>query len=203
MSAATPMVQLPQLAVPGHALVVPLPCRRPPAELLADWLTSSPGLRPHASVLAEAVAAAAAQPQVGEVAAFLLYDDAQGRLVGGPAVLALELTEPVAGSSTQRVEVMTDRLRASAREQGHVDGLSQVDTRSTASGVPATRLQFLGADPGCAELPLVEACRWLYPVPGHPDLVWSLFFQTTDLDRSDELIEQFDAMADSLTWTDP
>ena len=50
---------------------------------------------------------------------------------------------------------------------------------------------------------MVEACRWLFPVPGHGDLAWSLVFQTADIAEADEVVAEFDQLAASLTWVEP
>ena len=201
--------------MPAHVLVVPLPGAAAPAQLLAEWLAAEPSLLPHQDLLAEVVTAAAAQPRLGEVAAFLTYGDRQGRLVrrgGGARPGADRAGAGLLDRAGRGHDRPVARVGPVGRSRRRAE---QVESRCTTSGVPATRLQFLGTlfdaeldaesatELGGPDVPLVEACRWLYPVPGHPDLVWSLFFQTTDLDRAGELVDGFDEMAASLTWTDP
>ena len=50
---------------------------------------------------------------------------------------------------------------------------------------------------------MVEACRWLFPVPGHGDLAWSLVYQSPDIAEADEVVAEFDQLAASLTWVEP
>jgi hypothetical protein len=221
-SAALPSVPLPEIAVPPHVLVVSLTTERAEPgtaafaaltrDLMREWLDLDPGLRRHRRELELLVEVAAGQSQLGEVAGFLGYRRSAGRLVGGAAMLSLELVEPIAGSTGQRATSMAGLLRRAAADRGIVDGLCETTTPRTASGVPATRVRFLAALPdrgdnaesghAAVAAPVVEVCRWLYPVPGHRDLVWALAFQTTDLDLADELVAEFDQMAGSLTWVD-
>ncbi len=223
---------LPEIAVPPHVLVVSLTTERAEPgtaafteltrDLMREWLDLDPGLRRHRRELELLVEVAAGQSQLGEVAGFLGYRRSAGRLVGGAAMLSLELVEPIAGSTGQRATSMAGLLRRAAAARGLVDGLCETTTPRTASGVPATRVRFLAALPNRSDdagldlsgpdlarpdlvgvaTPVVEVCRWLYPVPGHHDLVWALAFQTTDLDLADELVDEFDQMAGSLTWVD-
>lgn len=213
-----PGVALPEIAVPPDVLVVSLTTGRgaagPPEgsrvpALVQEWLAVSPGLQRHDRALAELLEIAAGPGRLGEVAAFLAYRDVDHQLVGGVAVLSLELLEPLAGTPAERAAAMAAHLRRTAGRLGHVDGLSQVGLRRTVSGVEAARVRFLAALPSgpgrsdSAGAPLVEVCRWLYPVPGHDDLVWALAFQTTDLEQADDLVAEFDQQAASLTWVDP
>jgi hypothetical protein len=221
-SAALPSVTLPEIAVPPHVLVVSLTTERAQPgtaafgaltrDLMREWLDLDPGLRRHRLELELLVEVAAGQSQLGEVAAFLAYRRRAGRLVGGAAMLSLELVDPIAGSTGQRATAMAGLLRRVAAARGLVDGLCETTTPMTASGVPATRVRFLaalpergggaGAEVAGVVAPVVEVCRWLYPVPGHRDLVWALAFQTTDLDLADELVAEFDQLAGSLAWVD-
>jgi len=199
-------VTRPELVVPHHALPVSLPLRVAPDELVAEWLRLEPALLPHAAMLTGLVLTATAEPEPGEVAAFLMYEEVGGCLVGGTALLSLELVEPMLGPPSIRADLITARLREAARSLGHVEGLTQLGRRRTASGVPSTRVRFLTTlfpawdvgDVGCS--PMVEVCRWLYPVPTHRDLAWSLAFHTPDLDHAEMLVAGFDAMASSLRW---
>jgi hypothetical protein len=199
-----PPVARPELAVPRHVLVISLPPGAPPRAAVEEWIRLEPDLREHDDALAELVEVAAGYRQPGDVAAFLMYGDVGGTLSGGTAVLTLEMVEPMSGSPAARARTIVDRLRAIARQIGHPDGTTRVEPRATAGGVAAARVRFVTVTPAddgedCA--PMVEVCRWLYPVPGHDDLVWSLCFQTIDLDRADELVAEFDALAGSLRWT--
>lgn len=215
-AARLPSVALPEIAVPPHVLVVSLTTERAQPgssafraltrDLLHEWVDLDPGLRRHRRELELLVEVAAGQSQLGEVAAFLAYQRRDGRLVGGAAMLSLELVDPIAGSTGQRATAMAGLLRQAADTRGLADGLCETTTPRTASGVPAARVRFLAALPprrgAEVSAPVVEVCRWLYPVPGHRDLVWALAFQTTDLDLTDELVADFDQMAGSLTWVD-
>jgi hypothetical protein len=222
-SVPLPSVALPEIAVPPHVLVVSLTNQRAEPgtaafaamtrDLTREWLDLDGELRRHRRELELLVEVAAGESQLGEVAAFLAYRQGDGRLVGGAAMLSLELVDPIAGSTGQRAGAMADLLRGAATERGFVEGLCETTTRRTASGVPAARVRFLTALPRRSDstdadthadvsAPVVEVCRWLYPVPAHRDLVWALAFQTTDLDLADELVAEFDQMAGSLTWVD-
>jgi hypothetical protein len=212
-------VALPELAVAPHVYVLPLPTTQEPDRVVEQWLALDAELTgelaTHRAELAGIVAAACTEAQVGEVAVFLSYrgGPGPGRLTGGAALLTLELLEPLAGHSDARADALAVDLRQAADRMGHGDGLADVGTRRTTSGVPAVRLRFLalaeapvdapdswvGGAPGT---PMVEACRWLYPVPGHADLAWSLLFQTTDIAEADELVAEFDQLAGSLAWVD-
>jgi hypothetical protein len=214
-------VALPELAVAPHVYVLPLPATQEPDLLVAQWLALDAELTgelaTHRAELAGIVAAACGEAQVGEVAVFLSYRGEAGpagRLTGGAALLTLELLEPLGGQSDARADLLAADLSRAADRMGHGDGLADVATRRTASGVPAVRLRFLAlvdapvVDPdnwvgGAPATPMVEACRWLYPVPGHPDLAWSLLFQTTDIAEADELVAEFDQLAGSLAWVGP
>jgi hypothetical protein len=210
----TTAVALPQLAVAPHVLVISLGTARSVRSLVAEWLELDSALLPHRAHLEELLWPAE-QPRIGEVAAFMSYREVDGDLVGGAAVLSLELIGPYAGSPGERADQIAVSLRRTAESMGHVEGLTQVERRRTTSGVAAARVRFLGAMTAepvdatgavvgmVAMTPLIEACRWLYPVPGHPDLLWVLVFQTTDLDHADELVAEFDRMAASLTWVEP
>jgi hypothetical protein len=218
-------VALPELAVAPHVYVLPLPATQQPDLVVEQWLALDAELTgelaTHHAELAGIVAAACAEAQVGEVALFLSYRSGgpAGRLTGGAALLTLELLEPLAGHPDARAAALAVDLGLAADRMGHGDGLADVGTRRTASGVPAVRLRFLalvgapvdaevdasvdslaGAWAGAPATPMVEACRWLYPVPGHPDLAWSLVFQTTDIAEADELVAEFDQLAGSLAW---
>jgi hypothetical protein len=200
-------VARPELAVPPHVLVVPLPARAAPAELVEEWLRLEPGLLAHDGVLLDLVETASQPPELGEVAAFLMYGDVRGRLSGGPAVLTLDLVEPMTGSAPARADRIARRLRQAASARGQLEAINLVDVavRRTAGGVAAVRLRFVTAAPMTDEddAPLlVEVCRWFYPVPGHGDLAWSLAFQTVDLDQADALVAEFDRMAGSVAWSD-
>ena len=210
-------VTLPEIAVPPHVLVVSLttvPVADDPAglrRLAREWVALGPGLKRHRRELGRLLEIATGQARLGEVAAFLAYRDVGRQLVGGASVLSLEVVEPLAGSPGERAASMAVHLRRTASSLGHVEGLSEVATRSTVSGVDAARVRFLAVLPpeaGASEedavsSPVVEVCRWLFPVPGHADLVWALAFQTTDLEPADELVDEFDQMAASLTWVAP
>lgn len=221
-------VALPEVAVPPHVFVLPLPAAEPPDRIVDRWLEQLREQTPEAadslvgelrSELVGIVAAAGSGTQPGEIAAFLSYrgDRAPGcdsRLVGGAAVLTLELLDARPGPPLARAESLAVDLRQTAERLGHDDGLTEIGSRRTASGVPAVRLRFLAiAEAGgasaadgaedCAETPMVEACRWLYPVPGHGDLAWSLVFQTTDIVDADALVAEFDQLAGSLAWAGP
>lgn len=201
-----PAVALPEIAVPSDVLVVSLTAAARPADLVREWLRASPGLRRHRRELADLVEIAAGPGRAGEVAAFLAYGDVEGQLVGGVSVLSLELLEPMTGSPGVRASAMAAQLRRMAGRLGHIEGLSQVGVRRTVSGAAAARLRFLAAlptgpgEPDSSAAALVEVCRWLYPEPGHDDLVWALAFQTTDLEPADGLVADFDQLAGSLTW---
>lgn len=224
-----PSVALPEIAVPPDVLVVSLTggrgdgsglgplgssggagARRTPRvrALVREWLAINPELRGHRRALVDLLEIAVGPGRLGEVAAFLAYRDLHGQLVGGVAVLSLELLEPLTGPPGERSAAMAAHLRRTATDLGHVEGLSQVGVRRTVAGVDAARVRFLATlragpdDPAPTDLPLVEVCRWLYPVPGHDDLVWALAFQTTDLEQADELVAEFDQQAASLAWVD-
>lgn len=203
-------VALPEVAVPSDVFVLPLPLAERPEQVVARWLSEQPGLAGEsAGQLGHIVAAVSGSTQPGEVAAFLSYRESgpEGdRLVGGAALLTLELLDPRPGSPLRRAKSLAVDLRQTADRLGHPDGLTDIGTRRTASGLPAVRLRFLavvtpsGAD---EDAPMVEACRWLFPVPGHPDLAWSLVFQTSDIAAADRLVEEFDRLAGSLAWARP
>jgi hypothetical protein len=204
---------LPELAVPSHVLVLQLPLEPgadAQARLLAEWLALDPALAHHRDELMLLLAAASGEPGVGEVAAFLTHRDVAGSLVGGAGLLVLELLEPAPGSPGERAAHLCEQLQRTAESIGHGGGLAEVGLRQTTSGVSAVRLRFLGIAAGgrfadgtaSTTTPAVEACLWLYPVPGCPDLAWSLYFQTTDLADADPAIEEFDRMAGSLSWAD-
>jgi hypothetical protein len=219
-------VALPELAVAPHVYVLSLPVTQDPDQVVEQWLAldarRTGELAAHRAELAGIVSAACAEAQVGEVALFLSYRVAAGaagpaepagRLVGGAALLTLELLEPLAGHPRARADALAADLGRAADRMGHGDGLAEVGTRRTASGVAAVRLRFLAVIDGPADslsnslaeasgTPMVEACRWLYPVPGHADLSWSLLFQTTDIAQADELVAEFDQLAASLAWVD-
>lgn len=197
-------VALPELAVEPHVLVLPVPNDGDVDRLVAEWLATAPELAAHRPELEQIVAAACTESQQGEVAVFLSYRESGADLVGGAALLTLELLDPMTGSAPARADRLADALRGCADRLGHGDGLAQVAARRTVSGVAAVRLQFLAVvAPGEERLdsPVVEACRWLYPVPEHADLAWSLLFETTDLAHAGELVEEFDRLAGSLAWT--
>ncbi len=196
-------VALPELAVEPHVLVLPVPNDGDVDRFVAEWLAAAPELGPHRGELEPVVAAACTESQQGEVAVFLSYRPRGADLVGGAALLTLELLDPMTGTAGERAERLAAELRGCADRLGHTDGLAEVGARRTVAGVAAVRLRFLavaGAWPDRLEVPVVEACRWLYPVPEHPDLAWSLLFQTTDLAAADELLGDFDRLAQSLTW---
>jgi hypothetical protein len=209
-------VALPELAVAPHVYVLSLPATEDPDLVVAQWLALDAELTgelaTHRAELAGIVAAACTGAQVGEVALFLSYRGAvgpAGRLTGGAALLTLELLEPLAGHSDARADALAADLGRAADRMGHGDGLADVGTRRTTSGVPAVRLRFLAVVDAPVDslaaapaTPMVEACRWLYPVPGHADLAWSLLFQTTDIAAADELVAEFDQLAGSLAWVD-
>lgn len=221
-------VALPELAVAPHVYVLSLPATEEPDLVVEQWLALDAELTgelaTHGDELAGIVAAACAEAQVGEVAVFLSYRGGgpAGRLTGGAALLTLELLEPLTGQPDARADALAVDLGRAADRMGHGDGLAEVGTRRTASGVPAVRLRFLAlveapvhasvdsvvdssadGSAGAPATPMVEACRWLYPVPGHPDLAWSLLFQTTDIAEADELVAEFDQLAGSLAWVGP
>ena len=69
---------LPELAVPPHVFVLPLPADGRPSQLLDQWLEQAaelPGspLAGHRDELLAILTAACGEAQVGEVAAFLSY----------------------------------------------------------------------------------------------------------------------------------
>jgi hypothetical protein len=197
---------LPELGVPAEVLVVSLPARGEPSALLDEWLQLDPTLGPHRAELERVVTATSGEPQPGEVAAFLAFTDVGGRLVGGSALLTLELIEPLDAPVSQRADRLVTDLRAAADRLGHGGGLAEVGPRRTTSGVSAVRLRFLAvltARPDADSAPMVEACRWLYPLPERADLAWSLVFQTTDLADADRLVAEFDDLAASLAWSTP
>lgn len=214
-------VALPELAVPPHVLVVSL-CgdsgggRTPHAVRGAEatarvrwwtrqWLELAPGLRRHRRALAGLLDVALGEARPGEVAAFLDYradgPARSSRLVGGAAILSLEVVPPIAGEADHRVRQMADQLERSAAAPQAPAGFCEVSVRSTDHREPATRLRFVAALGSGG--PVVEVCRWLYPVPGHPDLLWALAYQTTDLDCAAEQVAGFDQLAASLRWVDP
>jgi hypothetical protein len=195
---------LPELGVPTDVLVVSLPARAEPGALLDEWLQLDPTLALHRAELERVVTAASGEPQPGEVAAFLAFTDVGGRLVGGSALLTLELIDPLDAPVTERAERLVKDLRAAADRLGHGGGLAEIGPRQTTSGVAAVRLRFLAvlsARPDADGAPMVEACRWLYPLPDRADLAWSLVFQTTDLADADRLVAEFDGLAASLAWS--
>jgi hypothetical protein len=201
-----PPVARPELAVPPHVRVISLAHGDAPEAVVEDWVELEPTLRAHHEALTELVATVMSHRQPGDVAAFLTYADVGDGLTGWAAVLTLELVEAMGGTPAVRARRIVGRLRAAAQQLGHPDGTTQVGSRTTSGRVAAARVRFLAAAlpdevENCARM--VEACRWLYPVPRHGDLAWSLCFQTLDLDHADELVTEFDAMAASLRWTRP
>lgn len=201
--AAGAPVALPELAVEPQVLVLPVPNDGDVDRLVGEWLAVAPELGAHRTELERITAAACTESQQGEVAVFLSYRVRGGDLVGGAALLTLELLDPMAGDPEERAERLTGALLGCAERLGHTDGLAEVGARRTLSGVAAVRLRFLAVVaswPDRLDTPLVEACRWLYPVPDHPDLAWSLLFQTTDLGAADDLVGEFDRLAQSLSW---
>ncbi len=211
--APLPAVALPEVAVPSHVFVLGLPVDPGPhhqRRLLESWIALDPALRAHRDELAAVLRAASGPPQVGEVAVFLTHRDVGGALCGDGALLSLELVDPIAGAPPERAAVLGRELRRAATSMGHGDGLAQVDVRESRAGVPAVRARFFGllapaaGEPDdAASAPIVEACRWLFPVPGHPDLVWSVYLQTADLTRADGAIQELDELASSLRWAEP
>ncbi len=196
-------VALPEVAVERHVLVLPVPNDGDVDRFVGEWLAAAPELAGHRPELEQIVAAGCTESQQGEVAVFLSYRESGDDLVGGAALLTLELLDPMTGSAQARADRLAGALRSCADRLGHGDGLAEVQARRTVSGVAAVRLQFLAvvaAGEDRLDRPVIEACRWLYPVPDHPDLAWSLLFETTDLAQADELVEEFDRLAGSLAW---
>jgi hypothetical protein len=196
-------VALPELAVEPHVLVLPVPNDGDVDRFVAEWLAVAPELGAQRTELEQITAAACTESQQGEVAVFLSYRVRGDDLVGGAALLTLELLDPMAGDTEERAGQLSGALLGCAERLGHTDGLAEVEVRRTVSGVAAVRLRFLAVVatwPDRLDTPVVEACRWLYPVPDHPDLAWSLLFQTTDLGVADDLVEEFDRLARSLSW---
>jgi hypothetical protein len=212
---------LPELAVPRAVLVVSLPARVEPADLVREWLQLDPELAGHRDELHRLATAASVASGPGEVALLLDYRARSGRLVGGSALLALEPIPPLTSGRAdpaEHTDGLAGQLAGDLRELADRRGLgpvAEVGTRRTESGIWAARLRFLAiastalplaAGPATAErdddaaAPMVEICRWLYPVPGRPDLAWSLVYQTTDVADADELVAEFDELAGRLAW---
>jgi hypothetical protein len=225
-----PPVPVPRLEIPGEVLALTLPVQASVTALVRRWVELDDdhvhGLRRQRRALRRIVIAATGRREPGDVAVLLRFVQRSGELVGGAAILRLARVEmddtadpaytagpahpayPVAFPGTDRerepiaprVRTLVAELEATATEAGHGDGLAEVGPRLTRSGITAARIRALALVP---DGPLVEVCRWLYPLPDHQDLVWELAYQTTDLDISDELVAEFDALAASLTWADP